>query len=128
MQESPRLPDPIPNARRRSLLMGGLAALLGGCGGGGGGTGGGPPASDAPLSIALPDPSVTATVDTTADLRAVSKAAYEYAIVHGAYAPGDGGYAIYRQAAHDGSIDNSNTTVIAADGGVWKKLRTEAQL
>lgn len=73
-----------------------------------------------PAAHAVPDASWLG-VDSVTDLRAVSKADYDYVFVTGYYAAGDGGGGPYWcDSADTSSADNGGTIIVASDGGRWK--------
>lgn len=60
-------------------------------------------------------------VNTIADLRALDKSIYAFAVTQGYYAKGDGGAGrYYLDAADTVSADNGGTIIVATDGGRWK--------
>jgi hypothetical protein len=67
----------------------------------------------------------TRVVTSIAGLKALSKTTYNFAIVAGYYASGDGGGGFYAlDTADTTSADNRGTIIVADDGGRWKLSQT----
>lgn len=61
------------------------------------------------------------SVDSIADLKALSKTETPFASVFGYYVPGDGGGGLYYLDALDTTTaDNGGSVIVATDGGRWK--------
>lgn len=64
--------------------------------------------------------SLLKVVNTIADLKALSVNTYNFAVVLGYYAAGDGGGGVYRSTTDIVSADNGGSIIVATDNTRWK--------